>query len=611
MFRSIRWSLQLWHAGILAVALASFGTALYMIVRNTQMERVNAELEGAARALANAAAAPGALDFGWGGRPPRDRGDRGGGRRGDFNPDAGGRGGNGATDMGGGRGGGGGGPGGGQQGLGGPNFGGGGPGFGGGGPGFGGGPGGPGGPGGRGGRGGGPGGPGGPWEQPDWWATVPEDVLRRIGENEQDQPYFVIWGADGTVLRSSENAHGLPLPQDAGLLMSTWVAGVAAKQPDPVFRDRAVLREVIVPGPYFGVRVLVGKSLASERNYLLMLRWELYGAGAAVMAIGLCGGWFLSARATRPIQSITETARAITATDLSRRIATEETESELGALALTLNETFERLQTAFERQVRFTADASHELRTPLSVIHSQAELSLSRERSAVEYKQSLETCLRAAKRMKSLVESLLVLARADAGKLVLNQETFDLAAAAEECVALVTPRAQERQVQLEIRKPADAGGTAGLSIYADRTRIMQLMTNLLANAIQYNREGGKVTLTLAPTETEMVLAVADTGVGISAEDQAKVFERFFRADKSRSRDMGGSGLGLAICRSIMEAHHGAITFTSRPGEGTTFTVRLRRGETAAPAAGGAATAAKAETAARVPQDEDAGGGERG
>jgi len=109
---------------------------------------------------------------------------------------------------------------------------------------------------------------------------------------------------------------------------------------------------------------------------------------------------------------------------------------------------------------------------------------------------------------------------------------------------------------------------------ADRTRVMQLITNLLVNAIQYNKEGGRVTLSVAEEGTEAVLKVADTGIGMGQEDQAHVFERFFRADKARSREAGGSGLGLAICRSIVEAHHGTISFTSEPGKGTTFTVRL-------------------------------------
>jgi len=133
--------------------------------------------------------------------------------------------------------------------------------------------------------------------------------------------------------------------------------------------------------------------------------------------------------------------------------------------------------------------------------------------------------------------------------------------------AKVASRAQERNVTLETNLGA-------VELVADRTRILQLLTNLLANAVQYNQEGGRVVLTIAQEGSEAVLNVVDTGVGIAAQDQPHVFERFFRADKARSREAGGSGLGLAICQSIVEAHYGSISFTSRPGEGTTFTVRL-------------------------------------
>jgi len=392
----------------------------------------------------------------------------------------------------------------------------------------------------------------------EWWTQVPQNTLQRIGQDEQDQPYFTIWGERSEVLRASSATLNVPPP------MAHDVA--ADFDPVPQFRQRGMLREVILQGP-FGVTVLVGKSLHSEEATLRQLRWILLGAGAGVMAIGLCGGWLLSKRVMRPIEVISETARAISASDLSRRIAVEQADSELGSLAQTLNETFARLETAFGRQVRFTADASHELRTPLSIIHSHAELALTRDRTAPEYKQAIETCLRAAKRTKSLVDALLVLARADAGKLDLKCERFDLRDAAQESLAMVESRAQERNVSLET-------DLRSVELEADRTRILQLLTNLLANAIQYNHEGGRVVLTITSEGAKAVLTISDTGVGIAAEDQPHLFERFFRADKARSREAGGSGLGLAICQSIVEAHHGSISFTSRLGEGTTFTIRL-------------------------------------
>ncbi len=268
-------------------------------------------------------------------------------------------------------------------------------------------------------------------------------------------------------------------------------------------------------------------------------------------------------------------ARSISAADLSRRIDVDETESELGALAATLNETFDRLEAAWQRQVSFTADASHELRTPVSVIHSQAEHALARPRSVEEYRESLEACLRAAKRMKSLVESLLVLARCDAGRLDLARERVDLAETARQGAALLEPLAQERRVALET-------ALAPAVVQADAARLAQVVTNLVANAIRYNKEGGKVVLRTAVEGGDAVLSVSDTGIGIPEEDRPHVFARFYRADAARSNENGGgTGLGLAICRSIVEAHGGSIAFTSPPGEGTTFTVRLRGAPTGA------------------------------
>jgi two-component system OmpR family sensor kinase len=520
MFRSIRWTLQIWHAAILGMALACFGTALYLVVSRAQLGRVDAELERAARVLVSGPPHPPPGEGGRAGkRPPWERDDHPGQDLREANQ------------------------------LPGPV---------------------PFGP-----RGRPPGGSPRPFPE-DWWTQVPLNTLQRIGQDEQDQPYFIIWGMWGEILRASSPDLNVPPPDDfpgRKLLDESAMrkdSRFAEAPPDfvgtPEFRQRGALREVILPGP-FGVTVLVGKSLRSEETALRQLRWKLLGAGLGVMAIGLCGGWLLSKRVTRPIRAISETARAISASDLSRRIAVEEADSELGSLAQTLNETFERLETAFQRQVRFTADASHELRTPLSIIHSHAELSLTRDRTAPEYKQAMETCLRAAKRTKSLVDALLVLARADAGKLDLRYERFDLRDAAQESLAMVESRAQERNVTLEMICPS-------MELEADRTRILQLLTNLLANAIQYNRQGGRVVLTIAQEGPEAVLTVADTGVGIAAEDQRHVFERFFRADKARSREAGGSGLGLAICQSIVEAHHGHISFASQPDSGTTFTVRL-------------------------------------
>ncbi len=217
--------------------------------------------------------------------------------------------------------------------------------------------------------------------------------------------------------------------------------------------------------------------------------------------------------------------------------------------------------------MRFTADASHELRTPLTVILTQVELALSRPREATAYRESLQACGRAATRMKSLVDDLLTLARADSGKLELRAEPIDLARIAEGSVALLQPLALERGVRIlrEIN-PAPLNG--------DPERLGQVITNLVSNAIQYTQPGGKVVISTRCDGSSALLIVEDTGVGIPEIDLPLVFDRFHRVDSARSRGSGGSGLGLAICQGIVKAHGGEIAVASTLDHGSRFTVTI-------------------------------------
>ncbi|HVS72057.1 MAG TPA: ATP-binding protein [Phycisphaerae bacterium] len=230
------------------------------------------------------------------------------------------------------------------------------------------------------------------------------------------------------------------------------------------------------------------------------------------------------------------------------------------------------MDEAFAQRTRFTADASHELRTPLAVIHTRLQLALARERTLVEYQKTLATCLRASGRMKGLVDSLLLLAGADAGRLSLEHQRFNLADVARDCAAMVTTLAAEKQFTLETElSPA--------VVLGDAARMEQVVTNLLTNAIRYNREGGKIKLTVAvenhaASMGEALVRVSDTGVGIPAEHVGHLFERFYRVDPACFREVGGNGLGLAICKSIVEAHGGRIEVSSEVGAGATSTVCL-------------------------------------
>jgi two-component system OmpR family sensor kinase len=314
-----------------------------------------------------------------------------------------------------------------------------------------------------------------------------------------------------------------------------------------------------------GEIIRVGCSIAPELKELHRTALNLFAAGGLILLVGLAGGWWFVSRTLRPIENISAAAVKISAGDLSQRINVAEAESELGKLASVLNSTFARLDAAFAQQKQFASDAAHELRTPVSVMLTQTQTALNRERSTAEYRETLEACQRAAQRMRKLIGALLELARLDAGQEQMKRLRFDFSRTVADCVELVTPLAEERDVNIITElSPLEITGDAG--------RLAQVATNLLTNAIQYNRPKGEVRVKLAAQGGLAIFTVSDTGNGISREDLPHVFKRFYRGDKSRTG--GNTGLGLAISRAIVEAHGGAIEVSSVEDAGTTFTVRL-------------------------------------
>jgi len=313
----------------------------------------------------------------------------------------------------------------------------------------------------------------------------------------------------------------------------------------------------------------VGCSLKPLHAELRSTMLHLAGVGGLILLVGLAGGWWLVSLALKPIEAISATAAKISAGDLAQRINVAEAESELGQLAAVLNSTFARLETAFVQQKQFAADAAHELRTPVAVMLTQTQTALNRERSAPEYRDTVAACQRAAQRMRRLIESLLALARFDAGQEILRRQPFDLAQTVAECADLVQPLAAERGVKITVE-------SRPLQIMGDAERLAQVVTNLLTNGIQFNQPGGEVRAQLETRDSLAVLTVSDTGQGIAAENLPRVFGRFFRAEQSRT-GAGNAGLGLAICQAIVAAHGGTIDVVSAAGAGTTFTVRLPLG----------------------------------
>lgn len=326
------------------------------------------------------------------------------------------------------------------------------------------------------------------------------------------------------------------------------------------------------------VRVLAGKVHEGTMQIGVPLRvfyamldrftwWSLL-VSPILLILAAAGGYWMSRRALQPVDDITRTAQMIGARDLSLRLPVRGTGDELDRLSQTLNAMFARLENAFERITNFTADASHELRTPTAVIRTTAELARNRPRSQREYEQALDRILAESERTSTLIEDLLLLARADAGADALAREPVDLAEAVRDACAEARVLADAKGISLELEAIDEP------EVIGDSDALRRSLLILLDNAIHYTPKGGHVRVTVAAEAGHAVLSVRDTGIGIGPEDLPHVFERFYRASKDRSRQNGGAGLGLSIAHWIAARHGGTITAESSTGAGSTFVLRI-------------------------------------
>lgn len=361
-----------------------------------------------------------------------------------------------------------------------------------------------------------------------------------------------VWWRDGRLLTGSENETAEPAP-----------GGVAQHPRLARTGSRMELHSSTPPGEV----IRISRDITAELTALRRTAWQLAAAGAGVLALGLAGGWWAAGKSLRPLATMSATAERLSAGNLGERIRVPHSDNELGQLAAALNAMLARLDASFSQQTRFISDAAHELRTPVTVMLTQTQTALRRERPAEEYRQSLEACQRAAGRMRQLIESLLALARLDAGDQPMKRLRFDLARAITDQVELLAPLAAARGITLH-------SDLASVPMEGDPDYLTLVVANLLTNSIHYNRDGGTVSLSLCQDGKDAVLSVADTGEGMAPETLSRIFDRFYRADQSRSLPAGRTGLGLAITKSIVEAHRGTISVESTPGKGTAFTVRI-------------------------------------
>jgi len=376
--------------------------------------------------------------------------------------------------------------------------------------------------------------------------------------------YVQVWGADGKLASSSPSIGSLAKPLDPDgltheqtLYQDSYLEGVHLRvlSVPLVLGDRAI-----------GV-LQVGSSLSvvdATRGNLLSI---MILVAVVAMLMAAIGSWIVLRRALSPLEAITDTVDQINrADDLSRRIPyQDEAQDEIGDLVVSFNQTLERLESLFTSQQRFLADVSHELRTPLTVIKGNVDL-MRRIKEADE--ESLSSIDQEAGRLSRLVGGLLMLAQADSGKLALNFAPVELD-------LLLTEVFTEMRVLSGNRVRVHLNDIDQAMVNGDRDRLKQVFLNLVSNAIQYTPSGGEVFLSLNVLGEQVRVIVRDTGPGIPPEDLPHIFERFYRAEKSRTRQkVGGFGLGLSITKWIVEHHGGQIKVESKEGRGTTFAIWL-------------------------------------
>jgi heavy metal sensor kinase len=316
-------------------------------------------------------------------------------------------------------------------------------------------------------------------------------------------------------------------------------------------------------------RVVVAENEQTLRTSLESIAVILLVGSPLAVLVAVLGGYLLAGRVLIPIETMTARAGAITAERLSERLPVENSDDEFGRLALMLNGTFARLEDSFERLRRFSADASHELRTPLTALRSVGEVGLQRELDAAGCREVIASMLEESDRLTRLVDSLLTLSRGDARALSVVRERVELAQVAADVVEIIGVLAEEKGQTIELRTEK------GLYAMVNPEMLRQALINVLDNAVKYSPPRGRIEVRVRRTERgEAALEVQDQGPGIAREHRELIFDRFYRADPGRSREMGGAGLGLAISRQAVELNGGRIELESEEGRGCRFSILL-------------------------------------
>ena len=419
---------------------------------------------------------------------------------------------------------------------------------------------------------------------------IDEELFRKSLGVEQ---YFQTRGRSAIPELQKELTNGTELPLGGGLFQLFDEQGNMLFQSPAIARHNVSTAPHLLPGqrPVYrdsaksGPRVRLGARAADINGRIFIIQVAeplrsfdqsltdfaqlLYISIPVLLLLLAAAGYWLSGRAMAPVEQINREARAIGADNLTARLSVPKPRDELRTLSETLNAMLDRIEISVNRLTQFTADASHELRAPLTLIQTAAEYTLRRERSQDELLDALRKILRETNRTSALVDRLLELARADSGSNQLRLTSIDLTSLLKEIADSAQPLARKKQIKFNAQLESDT-----IQVMGEDASLRELFLILIDNAIKYTNKKGSVTLTLSEEPAFAVIDISDTGIGIAQENFPHIFDRFWRADKVRSREMGGTGLGLSIAKWIVEQCAGSITVNSTPEVGSNFTVRL-------------------------------------
>jgi heavy metal sensor kinase len=366
---------------------------------------------------------------------------------------------------------------------------------------------------------------------------------------------------------------GKPVYQTEAWTEAPWTASLSKERIDPYgsvrTEDDRVFRLKRGSVPEYEFEILYAFDARDTTESIKSLVLILIIGIPAALLLAVLGGYFLAGRALSPVKSITRKAQDITAESLSERLPVKNPHDEIGHLAAVFNDTLGRLESSFEQLRRFTADASHELRTPLTSLRSVGEVALKESRDTKSYQEAIGSMLEETERLTHLVDNLLILARGDSGKMELTPSLANLSVLVHEIVDELKILSEEKNQTFSTSIQKD------IEVKIDIETIRLAVSNILHNAILYTQNEGKVEVHAAKNEKDdVIIDIIDNGPGIPDDERSKVFERFYRVDKARSRAEGGVGLGLAIARWAVEVNGGSIAFRSSDGPGTHCRITL-------------------------------------